>query len=73
MQVRKENVATGYLFADYIEWRSKNPSDDLMTQLLNAEFEDENGETRKLTRQEVLTYTSVLAGAGNETTGRLIG
>ena len=73
MQVRKENVATGDLFTDYIEWRSKNPSDDLMTQLLNAEFEDEAGETRKLTRQEVLTYTSVLAGAGNETTGRLIG
>jgi cytochrome P450 len=44
-----------------------------MTMLLNAEFEDETGETRTLTRQEVLTYTSVLAGAGNETTGRLIG
>jgi cytochrome P450 len=44
-----------------------------MTVLLNAEFEDETGATRTLTRQEVLTYTSVLAGAGNETTGRLIG
>ena len=29
--------------------------------------------TRTLTRDEVLTYTMVLAGAGNETTGRLIG
>ncbi len=36
-------------------------------------FEDENGEVRTLTRQEVLTYTTVIAGAGNETTGRLIG
>ena len=27
----------------------------------------------RLTRDEVLTYTQVLAGAGNETTGRLIG
>jgi cytochrome P450 len=44
-----------------------------MTTLLNAEFEDEHGETRTLTRQEVLTYTAVIAGAGNETTGRLIG
>ena len=61
------------MFADYIEWRAKHPSDDLMTQLLNAEFEDEHGETRTLTRQEVLTYTAVIAGAGNETTGRLIG
>ena len=61
------------MFADYIEWRAEHPSDDLMTQLLNAEFEDEHGETRTLTRQEVLTYTAVIAGAGNETTGRLIG
>ncbi len=61
------------MFAEYIEWRAKHPSDDLMTQLLNAEFEDEHGETRTLTRQEVLTYTAVIAGAGNETTGRLIG
>ncbi|HEY7070475.1 MAG TPA: cytochrome P450 [Acidimicrobiales bacterium] len=73
MEVKQENVASGDMFADYIEWRSQHPSDDLMTQLLNAEFEDEDGETRKLTRQEVLTYTAVLAGAGNETTGRLIG
>ena len=73
MDVKEENVARGDYFADYIEWRSKHPSDDLMTQLLNAEFEDETGTTRTLTRPEVLTYTAVLAGAGNETTGRLIG
>ncbi len=73
MEVKEESVASGDMFADYIEWRSKHPSDDLMTQLLNAEFEDENGQTRKLKRQEVLTYTAVIAGAGNETTGRLIG
>jgi cytochrome P450 len=73
MNVKQEEVANGELFEDYIEWRAKHPSDDLMTQLLNATFEDENGETRKLTRQEVVTYTAVVAGAGNETTGRLIG
>jgi cytochrome P450 len=73
MDVREEKVASGDLFTEYIEWRSKHPSDDLMTQLLNAEFEDETGEIRKLTRQEVQTYTAVVAGAGNETTGRLIG
>ena len=73
MKIVEEEVVTGELFADYIEWRSQHPSDDLMTILLNAQFEDETGETRSLTRQEVLTYTSVLAGAGNETTGRLIG
>ncbi|MCT7659282.1 cytochrome P450 [Mycobacterium deserti] len=60
------------LFAEYIEWRADHPSDDLMTQLLNAEVEDD-GELRPLTRVEVLTYTSMIAGAGNETTTRLIG
>jgi cytochrome P450 len=60
------------LFAEYIEWRADHPSDDLMTQLLNAEIE-EDGDLRPLTRTEVLTYTSMIAGAGNETTTRLIG
>ncbi|HLN16961.1 MAG TPA: cytochrome P450 [Acidimicrobiales bacterium] len=61
------------MFADYIEWRAEHPSDDLMTELLNAEFDDEHGERRRLTREEVLTYVSLIAGAGNETTTRLIG
>ena len=73
MQVQEDKVASGELFVDYIAWRAEHPSDDLMTHLLNAEFEDETGERRTLTREEVLTYTSVIAGAGNETTGRLIG
>lgn len=73
MEVREESVASGDMFEQYIDWRAENPSDDIMTQLLTAEFEDEHGERRTLTRQEVLTYTAVVAGAGNETTGRLIG
>ncbi len=73
MQVKQEAIADGTMFAEYIEWRAEHPSDDLMTALLNAEFEDETGTRRTLTRTEVLTYTQVLAGAGNETTGRLIG
>jgi cytochrome P450 len=44
-----------------------------MTDLLNAEFVDETGTTRKLTREEVLGYITLIAGAGNETTTRLIG
>ena len=73
MEVKQEEIASGAMFEEYIDWRAEHPSDDLMTQLLNAEFEDESGTTRKLTRPEVSTYTAVLAGAGNETTGRLIG
>lgn len=60
-------------FDDYIDWRSKNPSDDLMTELLQAEFEDETGTVRRLTREEVLIFINILSSAGNETTNRLIG
>ena len=61
------------LYGDYIDWRAENPSDDLMTQMLEAEFDDEHGERRKLTRTEILVYVSNVASAGNETTTRLIG
>jgi len=60
-------------FEEYIEWRAKHPSDDLMTELLQAEFEDETGTTRRLSRPEVLGVVNLLAAAGNETTTRLIG
>jgi cytochrome P450 len=61
------------MFAEYIDWRIEHPSDDLMSDLLRAEFEDETGATRRLTRDEALLYTTVVAGAGNETATRLIG
>ncbi len=61
------------LFAEYIEWRAAHPSDDLMTELLNAEVEEQDGSVRALERTEVLAYTAMIAGAGNETTARLIG
>jgi cytochrome P450 len=63
----------GGVFAEYIEWRATHPSDDIMTELLQAEFTDEHGVRRRLTREEVLGFVNLLAGAGNETTTRLIG
>ena len=63
----------GDMFAEYIDWRVDHPADDLMTALLNVEFEDEYGVTRRLEREEILTFVTLLAGAGNETTAKLIG
>ena len=60
-------------FDAYIDWRAEHPSDDLMTELLQAEFEDETGTTRRLTRAEVVNVINLIAAAGNETTTRLIG
>jgi cytochrome P450 len=66
-------VGIGEEYGTYIDWRKDHPSDDLMTELLNAEFEDHTGVVRTLTREEILGYVGLLAGAGNETTTRLIG
>ena len=69
----ENEFADGTFFTAYIDWRADNPSDDLMTELLHAEFEDETGTRRRLTRDEVLIFVNILANAGNETTNRLIG
>jgi cytochrome P450 len=63
----------GEFFAKFIDWRAEHPSDDIMTELLTVEFTDETGTVRRLTRDELLVYVSVVSGAGNETTTRLIG
>jgi cytochrome P450 len=68
-----DGLRSARVFSDYITWRAEHPSDDLMTELLNAEFEDEHGTTRTLTHEEILGYVGLLSGAGNETTTRLIG
>jgi cytochrome P450/acetyl esterase/lipase len=66
-------IGSPEMYADYIDWRTEHPSDDLMTDMLRAEFEDETGTVRRLTREEILTYCGLIAGAGNETAARLIG
>ena len=72
MDVSK-GFSDGAQFEGYVDWRAEHPSDDIMTDLLNAEFEDETGTVRRLRRDELLMYITVVSGAGNETTTRLIG
>jgi cytochrome P450 len=73
LQVTKERYFSGKAYAEYVAWRARNPSDDLVTELLNVEFDDLQGERRKLSQEELLTFIAVIAGAGVETTGRLFG
>ncbi len=68
-----DGMGAAQVFGEYLDWRAENPSDDLMTELLRAEYEDADGEKRRLTREEILNYLGLIAGAGNETTTRLIG
>jgi cytochrome P450 len=73
LPVSKDHYFDGDLFNEYVAWREKNPSDDLITELRNVEFEDVSGTTRRLTKDELLIFLAVIAGAGVETTGRLFG
>jgi cytochrome P450 len=68
-----DQFADGTFFERLVDARTERPSDDLMTALIQAEFEDETGTTRRLTRDEVLIFLNILATAGNETTNRVIG
>ena len=43
MEADEDGHGHGDLFDDYIDWRAEHPSDDIMTELLNVEFDDETG------------------------------
>jgi len=73
MNEQVDLLATGEVFAEFIDYRTEHPSDDIMTDLLTAEFTDETGTVRRLRRDELLMYLTVVATAGAETTTRLIG
>ncbi len=57
-------LATGEVFAEFIDYRTEHPSDDIMTDLLNVEFDDETGTVRRLRRDELLMYLTVVADGG---------
>ena len=71
--VSLEESLSGAVFADFIDERVKNPTDDIMSHLLQAEFKNEHGEMTRLSRDELLAYINIVAAAGNETTRILIG
>jgi len=73
LPVSKDNYFNGNMFRDYVAWRKDNPSDDLVTELLNVEFTDVDGSERKLSTDELLVFLGVIANAGTETVGRLFG
>ena len=53
--------------------RRKKPQDDLISLIAQAEYQDVDGETKKLTDTEVQSFVRLLAAAGAETTAKLLG
>jgi cytochrome P450 len=62
----------GYI-AGLIAQRRKQPREDLVTVLAEAEFEDEHGVRRRLSDPECTSFVTLLAAAGSETTAKLLG
>jgi cytochrome P450 len=62
---------TGFL-NDEIDWKRNHPGDDLLTTLINSEYEVD-GEMKKLTPMELNIYVTTVLLAGNLTTTSLIG
>ncbi|AIT79857.1 cytochrome P450 [Novosphingobium pentaromativorans] len=55
------------------EERRGDPRDDLITKLVHADFEDDDGTVRKLTDDEVMRYCNLIVFAGGGTTWRQLG
>jgi cytochrome P450 len=56
-----------------IEERRARPRDDIMSDLINAELEEEDGTTRRLTDDELHGFYGLISSAGNETVARFLG
>ncbi|HZP28789.1 MAG TPA: cytochrome P450, partial [Acidimicrobiia bacterium] len=66
------NAALLHLLPDIMAERRANPADDLMSMLVNSEFEDPDGNLRKINDVEFHSFIQMLAIAGTETVARLL-
>ena len=62
----------GYLM-ELLEERDAEPRDDMLTALNEAEIAEDDGTTRRLTREEAAAFGMLLFTAGTETVARLLG
>jgi cytochrome P450 len=58
---------------DLLEERREDPRDDLISILAVAEYEDVDGQKKKLSTEEAVAFVGLLAAAGFETTTKLLG
>ena len=56
-----------------IKERRKNPGDDLLSKLIDAEIERDNGAMEPLNNVEITEFAQLLGGAGAETVTKLLG
>lgn len=69
---KAQDEAYGYYW-EFIQRRKKNPTDDMVSHLLSAEFNDVDGTVRPLGDAETMAMISLISAAGNETVARHLG
>ena len=69
VQIGTELIA---IFSDLIVARRRAPEDDLISALIGAMLDGEDGKPTSLTDEELLGFCLLLGSAGHETTARLI-
>ena len=57
----------------HIDDRRRQPRDDIMSELMTAELDEDDGSTRYLTDDEIHAFMGLISGAGNETVARFLG
>ena len=62
----------GY-WQNQIEERRARPRDDIMSDLIGAELEEDDGTTRHLSDEELHAFYGLISSAGNETVARFLG
>lgn len=64
---------TWLLYYDLIKQRRAEPRDDMISGLIAAEIEREDGELTRLRNSEIAGFATLLGGAGAETVTKLVG
>jgi cytochrome P450 len=66
-------LAAGLYFYELVQDHRSHPADDMLTRLIDAEVEREDGTVTRLDDAEIAGFLSLLAGAGAETVTKLVG
>nr|WP_209921952.1 cytochrome P450 [Mycolicibacterium lutetiense] len=64
---------TWLMYYDLIKQRRAAPQDDMISRLISAEIEREDGEVTRLRNSEIAGFATLLGGAGAETVTKLVG
>jgi cytochrome P450 len=67
------SMAMGEYFLELAREKRRQPDELIVSRLVTASYEDEDGVTHRLTDQDIATFAVLLAAAGSETVTKLMG